>query len=247
MLKMHNIGKIYRTDLIETHALRNFSLEVAAAEFVAVTGPSGSGKTTFLNVAGLLESFDSGTYELDGANVSGLSDDARSRLRNEKIGFIFQSFNLIPDLNVYDNVDVPLRYRRLKSSDRHERISSALDLVGLASRMNHMPSQLSGGQQQRVAIARAIAGDPAFLLADEPTGNLDSLMARQVMDLLEQINEMGTTIILVTHDPELARRAQRNVHVVDGQIADFKAYEPRVSVETPAPLPSRPAAGAARP
>ena len=247
MLKMHNIGKIYRTDLIETHALRNFSLEVAAAEFVAVTGPSGSGKTTFLNVAGLLESFDSGTYELDGANVSGLSDDARSRLRNEKIGFIFQSFNLIPDLNVYDNVDVPLRYRRLKSSDRHERISSALDLVGLASRMKHMPSQLSGGQQQRVAIARAIAGDPAFLLADEPTGNLDSLMARQVMDLLEQINEMGTTIILVTHDPELARRAQRNVHVVDGQIADFKAYEPRVSVETPAPLPSRPAAGAARP
>ena len=247
MLKMHNIGKIYRTDLIETHALRNFSLEVAAAEFVAVTGPSGSGKTTFLNVAGLLESFDSGTYELDGANVSGLSDDARSRLRNEKIGFIFQSFNLIPDLNVYDNVDVPLRYRRLKSSDRHERISSALDLVGLASRIKHMPSQLSGGQQQRVAIARAIAGDPAFLLADEPTGNLDSLMARQVMDLLEQINEMGTTIILVTHDPELARRAQRNVHVVDGQIADFKAYEPRVSVETPAPLPSRPAAGAARP
>jgi putative ABC transport system ATP-binding protein len=246
MLKMHDIGKIYRTDLIETHALRNFSLEVAAGEFVAVTGPSGSGKTTFLNVAGLLETFETGAYELDGANVSGLSDDARSRLRNEKIGFIFQSFNLIPDLDIYDNVDVPLRYRRLKSSDRHERISSALDLVGLGSRTKHMPSQLSGGQQQRVAIARAIAGDPAFLLADEPTGNLDSLMARQVMDLLEQINEMGTTIILVTHDPELARRAQRNVHVVDGQISDFKAYEPGVSSDTPAPLPSRPAAGAAR-
>jgi putative ABC transport system ATP-binding protein len=246
MLKMHDIGKIYRTDLIETHALRNFSLEVAAGEFVAVTGPSGSGKTTFLNVAGLLETFETGAYELDGANVSGLSDDARSRLRNEKIGFIFQSFNLIPDLDIYDNVDVPLRYRRLKSSDRHERISSALDLVGLGSRTKHMPSQLSGGQQQRVAIARAIAGDPAFLLADEPTGNLDSLMARQVMDLLEQINEMGTTIILVTHDPELSRRAQRNVHVVDGQISDFKAYEPRVSCDTPAPLPSRPAAGTAR-
>jgi putative ABC transport system ATP-binding protein len=219
MLKMQNVGKVYRTDLIETHALRDFSLEVAAAEFVAVTGPSGSGKTTFLNVAGLLETFESGQYVLDGSDVSGLSDDARSRLRNEKIGFIFQSFNLIPDLNVYDNVDVPLRYRRLTSADRHERITSALELVGLASRVKHMPSQLSGGQQQRVAIARAIAGDPAFLLADEPTGNLDSLMARQVMDLLEQINEMGTTIVLVTHDPELARRAHRNVHVVEGQIS----------------------------
>jgi putative ABC transport system ATP-binding protein len=235
MLKMRNISKIYRTDLIETHALRDFSLEVRGGEFVAVTGPSGSGKTTFLNVAGLLETFDTGTYELDGADVSGLSDNKRSRLRNEKIGFIFQSFNLIPDLNIYDNVDVPLRYRRLKSSDRHERITSALELVGLGSRSRHMPSQLSGGQQQRVAIARAIAGDPAFLLADEPTGNLDSLMARQVMDLLEQINEMGTTIVLVTHDPELARRAQRNVHVVDGQISDFKAYEPRIASSSQPP------------
>jgi putative ABC transport system ATP-binding protein len=227
MLKMQYVGKVYRTDLIETHALRDFSLEVAAGEFVAVTGPSGSGKTTFLNVAGLLETFDTGQYLLDGSDVSRLSDDARSRLRNEKIGFIFQSFNLIPDLDIYDNVDVPLRYRRLKAADRHERISSALELVGLASRIKHMPSQLSGGQQQRVAIARAIAGDPSFLLADEPTGNLDSLMARQVMDLLEQINEMGTTIVLVTHDPELARRAHRNVHVVDGQISDLKEYEAR--------------------
>jgi putative ABC transport system ATP-binding protein len=238
MLKMQNVGKVYRTDLIETHALRDFSLEVTAGEFVAVTGPSGSGKTTFLNVAGLLETFETGQYMLDGSDVSRLSDDARSRLRNEKIGFIFQSFNLIPDLNIYDNVDVPLRYRRLKASDRHERISSALELVGLASRVKHMPSQLSGGQQQRVAIARAIAGDPSFLLADEPTGNLDSLMARQVMDLLEQINEMGTTIVLVTHDPELARRAHRNVHVVDGQISDLKVYEAR-----PAPTSTR---GAAR-
>ena len=233
MLKMHGISKIYRTDLIETYALRNFSLEVSPGEFVAVTGPSGSGKTTFLNVAGLLESFDAGSYELDGTDVRGQSDDARSRLRNERIGFIFQSFNLIPDLNVQDNIDVPLRYRRLSASDRRERIASALDLVGLASRARHMPSQLSGGQQQRVAIARAIAGDPAFLLADEPTGNLDSLMARQVMDLLEQINDMGTTILLVTHDPELARRAQRNVHLVDGQISDFRAYEPRAA---PGPL-----------
>jgi putative ABC transport system ATP-binding protein len=227
MLKMQDVSKIYRTDLIETYALRGFSLQVSAGEFVAVTGPSGSGKTTFLNVAGLLESFEAGSYELDGTDVQRLTDDARSRLRNERIGFIFQSFNLIPDLNVYDNVDVPLRYRRLTSANRRERITSALDLVGLTSRAHHMPSQLSGGQQQRVAIARAIAGDPAFLLADEPTGNLDSLMARQVMDLLEQINEMGTTILLVTHDPELARRAQRNIHLVDGQISDFRAYEPR--------------------
>src|ERR1700760_2414425 len=227
MLKMQNVGKAYRTDLIETHALRDFSLEVAAGEFVAVTGPSGSGKTTFLNVAGLLETFESGQYFLDGKDVRGLSDDARSRLRNERIGFIFQGFNLIPDLDIYDNVDVPLRYRRLKNADRHERITSALDLVGLASRMRHMPSQLSGGQQHRVAIARAIAGDPAFLLADEPTGNLDSLMARQGMDLPGQINEMGTTIVLVTHDPELARRAHRNIHVVDGQISDLKVYETR--------------------
>jgi putative ABC transport system ATP-binding protein len=227
MLKMHDVSKIYRTDLIETYALRRFSLEVSAGEFVAVTGPSGSGKTTFLNVAGLLETFDSGRYELDGTDVRHLSDDARSRLRNERIGFIFQSFNLIPDLNVQDNIEVPLRYRRLSTADRRERIQSALELVGLGSRAKHMPSQLSGGQQQRVAIARAIAGDPAFLLADEPTGNLDSLMSRQVMDLLEQINEMGTTILLVTHDPELARRAQRNVHLVDGQISDFRAYEPR--------------------
>ncbi len=227
MLKMQDVSKIYRTDLIETYALRNFSLEVGSGEFVAITGPSGSGKTTFLNVAGLLENFESGRYELDGNDVRELSDDARSRLRNERIGFIFQSFNLIPDLNIFDNVDVPLRYRRLSARDRRERIGSALDLVGLSSRLKHMPSQLSGGQQQRVAIARAIAGDPAFLLADEPTGNLDSLMARQVMDLLEQINDLGTTILLVTHDPELARRAQRNVHLVDGQISDFRSYEAR--------------------
>jgi len=227
MLKMQDISKVYRTDLIETYALRSFSLEVSSGEFVAVTGPSGSGKTTFLNVAGLLEDFDSGSYLLDGTDVRSLSDDARSRLRNRRIGFIFQSFNLIPDLNVRDNVDVPLRYRRFAGAERRERIDSALELVGLGSRARHMPSQLSGGQQQRVAIARAIAGDPAFLLADEPTGNLDSLMARQVMDLLEQINDMGTTILLVTHDAELARRAQRNVHLIDGQISDFRAYEPR--------------------
>jgi putative ABC transport system ATP-binding protein len=225
MLEMQNLSKVYRTELLETHALRGFSLKVEAGEFVAVTGPSGSGKTTFLNVAGLLESFESGSYRLGGEDVSRLDDDARSRMRNRKIGFIFQSFNLIPDLDVRDNVDVPLRYRRMPAAERRTRIDRALDLVGLASRSRHYHSQLSGGQQQRVAIARALAGDPAVLLADEPTGNLDSLMARQVLDLLEQINTIGTTIIMVTHDPELARRAHRNVQVIDGQITDYKPYE----------------------
>ena len=230
MLEMRQVTKVYRTDLLETHALREFGMQVEKGEFVAVTGPSGSGKTTFLNVAGLLESFDTGSYVLDGEDVGGLDDDARSSVRNRKIGFIFQSFNLIPDLNVYDNVDVPLRYRRMPAAERRERITSALDLVGLSSRLKHLPSQLSGGQQQRVAIARALAGDPSLILADEPTGNLDSLMARQVLDLLEQINDMGTTIVMVTHDPELARRAHRNVQVIDGQVTDFKPYEP-VAVE----------------
>jgi putative ABC transport system ATP-binding protein len=218
MLRMSQLTKTYRTDHVETRALLDFSLEVRKGEFVAVTGPSGSGKTTFLNVAGLLESFDSGSYELDGRDVSSLSDDDLSLLRNAKIGFIFQSFNLLPDLNVYDNIDVPLRYRRMKSSQRRERIDAVLTLVGLAGRRRHIPSQLSGGQQQRAAIARALVGEPAFLLADEPTGNLDSTMAGEVMALLEKVNAAGTTIVLVTHDPQLSRRASRNVHLVDGQI-----------------------------
>jgi putative ABC transport system ATP-binding protein len=223
MLSMQNISRIYRTDTVQTHALRDFSLEVKEGEFVAVMGPSGSGKTTFLNIAGMLESFDHGSYLLDGEDVSHLDDDGRSRIRNERIGFIFQNFNLIPDLNVFDNVDVPLRYRGFKAADRAKRINAALETVGLASRMKHLPSQLSGGQQQRVAIARALAGEPRMLLADEPTGNLDSLMARQVLDLLEGINRDGTTIVMVTHDPELARHAHRSVHVLDGQVVDHKA------------------------
>jgi putative ABC transport system ATP-binding protein len=218
MLRMSQLTKTYRTDHVETRALLDFSLEVRKGEFVAVTGPSGSGKTTFLNVAGLLESFDSGSYELDGRDVRSLSDDDLSLLRNAKIGFIFQSFNLLPDLNVYDNIDVPLRYRRMKSSERRERVDAVLTLVGLAGRRRHIPSQLSGGQQQRAAIARALVGEPAFLLADEPTGNLDSTMAGEVMALLEKVNAAGTTIVLVTHDPQLSRRASRNVHLVDGQI-----------------------------
>jgi putative ABC transport system ATP-binding protein len=224
MLQMQQVSKVYRTDLIETHALREFNLHVKEGEFVAVTGPSGSGKTTFLNIAGLLETFNSGAYQLDGEDVSRLSDDARSQIRNRKIGFIFQSFNLIPDLNLFDNVDVPLRYRGMNAAERKRRIMDSLELVGLASRIKHIPAQLSGGQQQRVAIARALAGSPRFLLADEPTGNLDSLMARQVVELLEDINRRGTTIIMVTHDPELARRAHRNVHVMDGQVTDLQPF-----------------------
>ncbi|MCL1074397.1 ABC transporter ATP-binding protein [Shewanella dokdonensis] len=224
MLQMENISKVYRTETVATHALRDFNLHVHSGEFVSVTGPSGAGKTTFLNIAGLLEQFDNGRYLLDGISVSGLSDSARSKLRNEKIGFIFQGFNLIPDLNVYDNVDVPLRYRGFGRKERQRRIDKALEQVGLAARHKHLPSQLSGGQQQRAAIARALAGEPAFLLADEPTGNLDSIMARQVMELLEQINSQGTTIIMVTHDPDLARRAQRNIQIVDGEVADFHGF-----------------------
>ncbi len=214
---MREVTKTYRAELVETHALKGFSLEVDEGDFVAITGPSGSGKTTFLNIAGLLESFDSGVYSLDGKNVAGLGDRELSKLRNEKIGFIFQSFNLIPDLNVFDNVDVPLRYRGFGAAERRERIEEALELVGLAGRPRHLPSQLSGGQQQRVGIARALAGKPRFLLADEPTGNLDSQMAEGVLELLEGINKAGTTIIMVTHDPELAARAKREVHLKDGQ------------------------------
>lgn len=225
MLTMQNISKVYQTEMVQTHALRDFSLKVEEGEFIAVTGPSGSGKTTFLNVAGMLEPFTEGTFTLDGIDVGNLSDNQRADLRNQKIGFIFQGFNLIPDLNLYENVEVPLRYRGIKSAERKRRINTCLEQVGLASRAKHLPQQLSGGQQQRVAIARALAGEPRFLLADEPTGNLDSLMARQVMELLEQINRDGATIIMVTHDPELARRAPRNVQVVDGQMADLTLYQ----------------------
>ncbi len=222
MLKMTDIRKTFRTDTVETHALRDFNLHVEEGDFVAVTGPSGSGKTTFLNVAGLLESFDAGDYQLDGKSVRGMNDRQLAQLRNEKIGFIFQSFNLLPDLNLFDNVDVPLRYRGFGAAERKQRIEQALETVGLANRMKHYPAQLSGGQQQRVAIARALAGSPRFLLADEPTGNLDSNMASGVLDLLSEINAQGTTIIMVTHDPSLAQRAQRNIFVRDGQVTEVQ-------------------------
>ena len=226
MLKMSNLSKVYRTHMIETHALRGFEIHVKEGKFVTVTGPSGSGKTTFLNIAGLLEEFTEGEFLLDGISVKGLNDNARSKLRNEKLGFIFQGFNLIPDLSLFDNVDVPLRYRGIGAAERKRRIEEALTQVGLASRMKHYPAELSGGQQQRVAIARALAGSPKILLADEPTGNLDTQMARSVMELLEEINARGTTILMVTHDPELAVRAQRNVHIIDGQVSDFVRHTP---------------------
>jgi putative ABC transport system ATP-binding protein len=222
MLRMNNIRKVYRTELVETHALEDFSLNVGAGEFVAIMGPSGSGKTTFLNVAGLLDTFDSGVYELDDKDVSKLSDREMSHIRNQKIGFIFQSFNLIPDLDLFDNVDVPLRYRGMAAGERKTRIEKAAEVVGLSSRLHHLPSQMSGGQQQRVAIARVLAADPKLILADEPTGNLDSLMAREIMDLLDEINRRGTTIVMVTHSPECAARASREIHLFDGRVIDVE-------------------------
>jgi putative ABC transport system ATP-binding protein len=220
MLKMTQVSKIYRTDTIETHALSSVDVEVRRGEFVSLMGPSGCGKTTFLNVAGLLDTFESGTYLLDGEDVSRLKDSAMSRIRNEKIGFIFQSFNLIPDLSVFDNVDVPLRYRGMAGKQRREVIEEALNTVGLTARLKHFPSQLSGGQQQRVAIARALVGKPGLILADEPTGNLDSRMAAEIMELLTQINGEGTTVVMVTHDPSLAERAEREIHLLDGRVVN---------------------------
>jgi putative ABC transport system ATP-binding protein len=221
MLKMARIGKVYRTGLIETAAIEDLSLEVARGDFVSVTGPSGSGKTTLLNIAGLLDTYDQGRYLLGGVDVASLDDDQLSRLRNERIGFIFQSFNLIPDLDVFDNVEVPLRYRRLGAAERRDRVEEVLVQMGLTARMRHLPSQLSGGQQQRVAIARALVGRPQLLLADEPTGNLDTVASRQVLDLLEKINaDDKTTIMMVTHDPALAARARRKLHVLDGRLID---------------------------
>ena len=229
MIDMQAVSKIFRTDLVETQALRDFTLKVERGEFVAITGHSGSGKTTLLNVAGLLEEFDGGSYALDGQDVSRLNDNDRSRIRNEKIGFIFQGFNLIPDLNIYDNVEEPLHYRNMPAAERRQRILRSLERVGLSARMGHIPSQLSGGQQQRAAIARAISGDPRVILADEPTGNLDTTMSNQIMDLLQEINAAGTTIVMVTHNPELAQRAHRQIHVVDGQIAHIQEFNPRTA------------------
>ena len=230
MIKMQGIRKIYRTEHVETHALDSFDLDVRTGEFISIMGPSGSGKTTLLNLIGLLDSFDHGSYVLDGEDVTTLSDRQMSRIRNLKIGFIFQTFNLIPDLNVFDNIDVPLRYRGLPAKERRAAIEEALTTVGLASRMKHRPTQLSGGQQQRVAVARAIVGQPKLILADEPTGNLDSAMANDIMDLLEKVNESGTTLVMVTHDPDLARRASRQIHLLDGSLIDLRTQDSHVPI-----------------
>jgi putative ABC transport system ATP-binding protein len=219
MIELKSVSKIFRTDIVETHALRDFDLNIDPGEFVAITGHSGSGKTTLLNVAGLLEEFETGSYRLDGEDVKALSDNQRSHIRNRKIGFVFQAFNLIPNLNIFDNVDAPLHYRRMPAAERRRRVMDSLENVGLTSRMKHFPAQLSGGQQQRAAIARAIGGDPHVILADEPTGNLDTTMSSQIMDLLQSINATGTTILIVTHNKELACRANRTVHMVDGRVA----------------------------
>ncbi len=216
ILEMRGISMAYRTDLVETHALRGFDLVVKPGEFVAVTGPSGSGKTTFLSIAGLLETASAGSYLLDGQPVEALSDRQRSELRARSIGFVFQSFNLIPELDLRNNVELPLRYGGMPAAERRRRTDAALHMVGLGTRMEHFPSQLSGGQQQRAAIARAIVTEPSLLLADEPTGNLDSAMAQEILELLERLNERGTTIVMVTHDPVLAARAGRRVRLLDG-------------------------------
>ena len=219
ILEMRSVAKAYQADVVQTHALRDVSLAVEEGEFLAVAGPSGSGKTTFLNIAGLLETFDAGTYRLDGADVAGLNDNGRSRLRGEKIGFVFQGFNLIPELDVFDNVDVPLRYRGVKRAERKRRVAEVLDVVGLGGRLRHLPAQLSGGQQQRVAIARALVGEPRLLLADEPTGNLDSATAAGVLELLKGLHQRGATIIMVTHDATLAAAADRTIELADGRVA----------------------------
>ncbi|HET9599631.1 MAG TPA: ABC transporter ATP-binding protein [Anaeromyxobacteraceae bacterium] len=217
---MSAIRKAYRNGALATEALSGLSLRIAPGEFVAIMGPSGSGKTTFLNIAGLLDEFDVGRYALDGQDVTALSDRQRSTLRHQKIGFIFQSFNLIPDLNVWDNVELPLRYGDLTTGERRRRVERVLDLVGLAARPRALPEELSGGQQQRVAVARALVGEPRVLLADEPTGNLDSQMARRILVLLQEVNARGVTVVMVTHAPELAARAHRKVHILDGRAID---------------------------
>jgi putative ABC transport system ATP-binding protein len=225
MLKMTRVSKAYRSEVLEIFALRDLSIHIREGEFIAVTGPSGCGKTTFLSVAGMLDSFTEGEYELDGVNVYRTNDRERSRLRNEKIGFIFQSFNLLHELTVRDNVEMPLRYRGLSPAERQRRVEASLYRVGLSERRNYYPAELSGGQQQRVAIARALAGSPRILLADEPTGNLDEEMAKSVMDLLRDLHRDGATIVVVTHSAQMAQRAEREVRIVDGCIVQHPLLE----------------------
>ena len=218
MIRLSGVSKLYRTERIETTALDNINLEIGQGEFVSMMGPSGCGKSTLLHLIGLLDEPTSGEVALDGKRVDDRSDRELARLRNERLGFIFQSFHLVSDLPVVDNVEIPLLYRRMPHRERRKRAEEALDRVGLSSRRDHLPSQLSGGQQQRVAIARAVVGRPQILLADEPTGNLDSQMGDEVMDILMELNrDDGTTVVMVTHDPRLAERTQRTVRLFDGR------------------------------
>ena len=220
LIALEGIKKVFYTDEVETHALSDIHLEIRKGEYVAIAGPSGCGKTTLLSILGLLDSPTEGNYTLDGQPVSRLSASDRARVRNRQIGFIFQAFNLIGDLTVYENVELPLTYRGMAADDRRKRVQAALERVGMSHRMKHFPAQLSGGQQQRVAVARAVAGDPAILLADEPTGNLDSTNGEAVMELLRELHQAGATICMVTHDARYARHAERSVHLFDGKVVE---------------------------
>jgi len=213
---------------VETHALSNVNVSIGRGEYVSIAGPSGCGKSTLLSILGLLDSPTQGSYALNSRPVATLKTSERARVRNREIGFIFQSFNLIGDLTVFENVELPLTYRGMRPAERRQRVSDALERVGMAHRAKHVPSQLSGGQQQRVAVARAVAGEPVILLADEPTGNLDSKSGEAVMDLLHELHQNGATICMVTHDPRYARHAQRTIHLFDGKIVDGPV-EPEVS------------------
>ena len=220
MIRLEGATKVFYAEDVETHALADVTLEIRKGDYVSIAGPSGSGKSTLLSILGLLEPPTDGDYLLKGKSVADLSLTDRSRIRNREIGFIFQSFNLIGDLSVSENVELPLTYRGMGSADRKKKVHEALERVGMSHRIKHYPSQLSGGQQQRVAVARALAGDPSILLADEPTGNLDSQNGEQVMDLLRELHRGGATICMVTHDPRYARYADRSIHLFDGRVVE---------------------------
>jgi len=220
LIDLQGISKVFYTDEVETHALLDVHMEINKGEYLSIAGPSGCGKSTLLSILGLLDSPTAGTYALDGYPVAGLSMQQRARIRNRQVGFIFQSFNLIGDLNVYENVELPLTYRGMPRTERKNRTHEALEKVGMAHRIKHYPAQLSGGQQQRVAVARALVGTPAILLADEPTGNLDSQNGEAVMELLGELHRSGATICMVTHDERYARHAERTVYLFDGRIVD---------------------------
>jgi putative ABC transport system ATP-binding protein len=220
LIHLDGLTKVFYTDEVETHALSGIHLEIKKGEYVAISGPSGCGKSTLLSILGLLDSPTNGTYTLNSKPVQGLDLSERARIRNREIGFIFQSFNLIGDLTVFENVELPLTYRGMKATERKERVNGALERVGMAHRAKHLPSQLSGGQQQRVAVARALVGTPSILLADEPTGNLDSKNGDAVMTLLRDLHRAGSTICMVTHDPRFARHADRTIHLFDGRVVD---------------------------